>query len=139
MLKQHFFKLSKQKQDYYACVILHLILPLLPIGLEFISRGSISAESLTLMASFYAISISLSSKSPFQFALGIMICIIFSSIFGMIANPNHLPPEWIRYFAGGTIAMIFVFHAMERYDRHVIDCEKFWDWFDYEEREQHHG
>lgn len=121
-------EIPKEIQDYYACILLHLVLPLLPIGLEFLSSHTIATTSLTLIASFYAISIGLSSKSPLQFAIGILICIVFSSVFGMISGQKiaALP---IRVFASFSIFVIFVSHAVERYNRHVIDCEPFWVWF----------
>ena len=129
--KKRLLDLPKEIQDYYACIILHLVLPLLPIGLELLSTHTIAATSLTLIASFYAISIGLSSKSPLQFAIGIIICIIFSSIFGMISSQqSNLPPLLIKTFAICSILIIFINHALERYNRHVIDYEPFWVWFE---------
>lgn len=132
MAKPRLLNVSKQMDDYFACILLHLVLPLLPIALELLNSGKVSSNTLTLMASFYAISIGLSSYSRTQFAIGIIVCIIFAFIFGMISQGNKLALSlpMINVFASGTLLAIFIFHAIERYNRHVIDCEPFWIWFD---------
>jgi membrane-anchored protein YejM (alkaline phosphatase superfamily) len=133
MAKPRILKVSKQLDDYFACILLHLVLPLLPIGLEYLSTGKVAPTSLTLMGSFYAISIGLSSYYRAQFAIGIIVCIIFAFIFGMISQGNTLTllsVFQIKVLAGGTIVAIFIIHAIERYNRHVIDCEPFWSWSD---------
>jgi len=126
------FQLSKGKQDYYTCIILHMVLPLLPIGLEYLARGgTVAVTSLTLMASFYAISIGLSSKDIVLFAFSILLCVIFSALFGMVSVPNSSGPlslTKIKIFAIGSMVVMFVAHAAERYRRHVIKEEDFWDW-----------
>jgi len=132
MAKLRILNFSKQLDDYFACLLLHLVLPLLPIALEFLNTGKVSSNSLTLMASFYAISIGLSSYYRTQFAMGIIVCIIFASIFGTISQGNTLALSlfMIKVLASGTIFTIFIVHAIERYNRHVVDCEPFWVWSD---------
>ena len=132
MAKLRILNFSKQLDDYFACLLLHLVLPLLPIALEFLNTGKVSSNSLTLMASFYAISIGLSSYYRTQFAMGIIVCIIFASIFGTISQGNTLAFSLFmtKVLAGGTIFAIFIVHAIERYNRHVVDCEPFWVWSD---------
>ena len=107
---------------------------LLPIALEFLNTGEVTSNSLTLMTSFYAISIGLSSYYRTQFAIGIIVCIIFAYIFGMISQGNTLALSLptIKLLASGTIFAIITIHAVERYNRHVVDCEPFWVWSDYE-------
>jgi hypothetical protein len=132
MAKPRILNVSKQLDDYFACLFLHLVLPLLPIALEFLSAGKITSNSLTLMSSFYAVSIGLSSYSRTQFAKGIIVCIIFAFICGKISQGNTLALSsfMIRVLASGTLFAIFIFHAIERYNRHVVDCEPFWVWSD---------
>jgi len=134
MAKLRILNFSKQLDDYVACLLLHLVLPLLPIALEFLNTGEVTSNSLTLMTSFYAISIGLSSYYRTQFAIGIIVCIIFAYIFGMISQGNTLALSLptIKLLASGTIFAIITIHAVERYNRHVVDCEPFWVWSDYE-------
>jgi membrane-anchored protein YejM (alkaline phosphatase superfamily) len=137
MSKPRNLKVSKLLDGYFGYILLHLLLPLLPIGLEYLSTGKVAPTSLTLMASFYAVSIGFSSYSLTQFAIGIIVCVIFAFMFGMISQgntPTLLSVFQIKVLAGGTIVAIFIIHAIERYSRHVIDCEPFWSWSDNSEK-----
>jgi hypothetical protein len=50
-------------EEYLSCILLHMLLPLLPVGLEAWQTGHIKEDSLSLAASMYAIAIGVSSRS----------------------------------------------------------------------------
>jgi hypothetical protein len=126
--------LSPPWRNFLTSMVGHVVFPLLPLVLEWIFSDKISNTSLTLMAAFYAFSITLTSLSHLQFMIGVLICAFFSSIFGAIPLLNHgiifLSSTKIMFLSITTIAVIFIWHAIERYNRHVILLEPFWDWFD---------
>jgi len=122
--------LSIRLQDYLVCVLLHLMFPLLPLGLEYWITQNVAETSLTLMASVYAISIGLSSSSPLLFAISLTISFIFSFAFGIISAQKSLPLA--TELAITSIMAIFLIHAIERYKLHIIKGKRFWVWFNEE-------
>jgi len=122
-------------QDYLVCVLLHLMFPLLPLGLEYWTTQNIAETSLTLMASVYAISIGLSSSSPLLFGIGILVSFVFSFAFGMTSAlhqgaAQQIPPlPYVKELAMISIMLIFIMQASERFKRHIIQGKRFWTWY----------
>jgi hypothetical protein len=66
-------------EDYLLCVLFHLSLPLLPVGIEFFhSNFQISESSSTLTASIYTISIGISSRRRLMFGFGTILSLVFA-------------------------------------------------------------
>jgi hypothetical protein len=181
MTKKSIF--SNEWNEYGASIIFVLMLPLLPILFEWLVSYKIATSSLTIMASFYAIAVGVSSYDRKQFWVGSIICVIFAGIFGLISQNNTLSlslpsivlvillliasmrgilvmlnrvillaisiligtvliflvSATIKFdspffsslfwrFAAGSILVMFIWHAIERYHRHLVDCEPFWIW-----------
>ena len=103
----------------------HLLLPLLPLGLEFWRAGILSAQSTTLVAAMYAISIGVSSRSKLLFGLSIIISIVFSIASGSVVGGGVALPGCTK-FALTSIAALILTHGIERYNRHVAERRPFW-------------
>lgn len=114
---------NDQWGDYVMCLLMHMALPLLPLMFEWlVTQAPPSGRTVTLTTSLYAISIGLSSKNKMIFSLCLFIGIVFSVLFGL----SHAPkPADVASFSYMAIALVFVTHAAERYNRHVIDCRPF--------------
>lgn len=63
--------LSSPWQEYFLCLLFHMILPLLPIGFEFWLTGEIDDKTFALATSMYSIAIGISSKIKLFFGLTI--------------------------------------------------------------------
>ena len=131
-------------------------------GLEWFLTGTVTAESITLVASMYAITIGVSSKYKTLLAFAIIVSILFTAAYGSLAKEraNLLsatqqarktpgksvdpPPPPIggtddpspasddfgsrmRRYSIIAIVLVFLVHAGERFLRHVIEREPFWD------------
>ncbi|MBI1924315.1 hypothetical protein HYR99_08705 [Candidatus Poribacteria bacterium] len=88
----------------------------------------ISERSSTLTAAIYAVSIGASSRSRLMFGFGVILSIIFAVEFGIItAGQTSQPSQWLN--SGGSalvgIVVIFLLHAAERYNRHLVEKETF--------------
>lgn len=115
-------KLSHQWDSFLASVMLHTLLPLLPIALELWQTGKVVERSLTLTASMYAISCGVTSRSQIIFGCAIVASLIFSvghgsCVSGTAAFSNLKEWAWI------TISGIFVLNLFDKYDKHVVDKE----------------
>jgi len=74
----------------------------------------------------YAISIGMSSRSRLIFGAGVVISIIFAVAYGMLLG--QAPPLTnCGKLALGAIVFVFVFHGLERYNKHVADQEPFFE------------
>ena len=115
-------------EEYLLCVLMHMALPFLPLLFEllFSSAHTISDKSLMLFSAMYALSIGLSSNSKLMFGFTVVISIFFSVAFGVVAGGGSsiTNSEVYSYFA---LFAIFVIHALERFNRHVIDQTPFWE------------
>jgi hypothetical protein len=124
-------------QDYFICLAFHMILPLFPLGIEYFCTSTISEKTLDLTAAIYGVSIGGSSRSKLLFGSGVFVSIIFAIAFGIaigqssqssqaVTNPM-LPLPFTGILAGICIFLIFVVHAAERYNRHIVDRTPFWE------------
>jgi len=116
-------------QHFLLCLVFHILLPLLPLGIEWWSRGKLSTGSATLVASLYAIGIGGSSRSRLLLGLGIVVSIIFAVAFGCSLAVNGSLRQSV---ASAEIAILFMLlcHTGERYNRHVAEQMPFWKFSD---------
>jgi hypothetical protein len=71
---------------FIQCILLILVLPLLPTGLEWLLTSTVTSESITLVASMYAITIGVSSKYKTVLAFAIIVIILFTAAYGSLAK-----------------------------------------------------
>lgn len=112
-------------QNFLASLVLHLGLPLLPLLLEKWFSGGVEAKSAALTAALYSMAIGLSSRYVAVFGLGIALCIGFSAAFGFLARDPELMNAKIASY--GAIGLVFVLHAGERFRRHVVRHQPFFE------------
>ena len=123
---------NEEWSQYVTCVLMHMILPLLPLGLEAI-KGDVKPGTYAITAAMYAIGIGLSSKNVAVFAMCIVIGVIFSFVFGHSSGSNA-DGEIITVFSVLSMLVVFIIHGIERYNRHVVDCIPFFEFIQGEKR-----
>lgn len=116
--------LSEQWSEYILCLLLHMVLPLLPLLMEYLFTKNISESSLSITTAIYSISIGLSSKNKAMFGYCILVGVLFSAIYGVAVSQTALEIN-ISTFCFVALSTVFLFHAAERYNRHVVDCQSF--------------
>mgnify|MGYP000350431236 CR=1 FL=1 len=124
--------LPEEYSQFIACVLLHLLIPLIPLLLEYIVVGHLSTKTLTLIAAIYSISIGRTTNNVAQFAISILISLIFSACYGItVKSPIEEAATTVHAYetldiaALFVIAAIFILHALERYNKHVLDMVPF--------------
>jgi hypothetical protein len=138
-------EISNHWQHYILCLMFHILLPLLPIGIELFTTGYLKASTLTIIASMYAISIGTSSKSPLEFGFCMVGSIIFAIMFGVNSSNETLLGDgnvatqlsiWNNSKTSSVIFMIIVvvIHCMARYNRHIVFKQPFWEFIKTEEK-----
>lgn len=123
--------------SYLVAVLFLLLLPLFPLGAELLFTQQIAISSLMLMTATYATSLSASSRHVGRWAIGLMIGLTFTTLFGWwmgrgdgMAAAFRLQPGpaahagWF-WFSTAAIGFIFMLHLRERYQRHVTDRNPF--------------
>lgn len=139
--------------DFLTCILLHMLLPLLPLLMESWWSGRPTEATCAITAAMYAFGIGLSSRNKSMLGLCIIVGAIFSVVFGVVSatvaplvaaqaaptlitaaasqpiQVSGVPAQInnVRTTALFSIAMVFLIHAMERYNRHVVDCIPFWE------------
>ena len=116
--------LSPEWEDYVLCLLLRMILPFLPLGIELWRTGKIGPVSLTLAAAMYTISIGVASRNKLLFGFTVAAGVLYSMAFGIVVVETYSLP-YVETVAGVGLVMVFSFHAVERYNRHIIDCTPF--------------
>lgn len=112
-------------QNFLISLVLHLGLPLLPLLLEKWFSGGVEAKSAALTAALYSMAIGLSSRNVALFGFGVALSIVFSAAFGYLAlDPGLMHAKDFSY---GAIGSVFVLHAAERYRRHVVRRDPFFE------------
>ena len=137
-------------QNFLLYLFLFMALPLIPVALEFVIMKRITEQSLMITTAMYAIGIGIASRSKALFGITVLICIFFSSLFGVVMHAEHGKKELVHtviekqkvgdksqvdgiqrlnddelpqlaWFAYGAIVFVSMIHAAERYNRHVFD------------------
>ena len=125
--------LNKYIENYIFSLVVRMCIPLVPLVWELLRTGGVSAKSLTLAASLYAISIGVSSWSRSLFALTLLAGVFYIAAFGTIAGQPLVSDQesavmYSRELSVAGIFLVFVVHSLERWNRHVRDCEPCLDW-----------
>lgn len=113
--------------DFFTCILLHMLLPLLPLLIETWLKGLPTESTAAITASMYSIAIGLSSRNKAMLGLCILISIIFSVVFGIVSASTTPQLSNVRFYSGISMFFVFLIHVFERYNRHVVDCIPFWD------------
>lgn len=121
--------LPRYFQDYILCILLHMMLPLLPIGLQMLWQGSVDGKTLLLTAAMYMIAIGISSRNVASFGLSLVGSIAYAASYGVAVSTRGTPgwllnTAWIGWVG---IAAVFIMHLLERYNRHVVDRVPFFE------------
>jgi hypothetical protein len=117
--------------SWILCLVIILVLPLAPMAIEDLIKGTVSDQTGFISAAMYSISIGLSSTWKSQLGLGLLLSFIFSGLFGF--SFDNTIPAFSTYnmqvepfdMAFACISLIFVVHAIERFIRHVIYLQPF--------------
>lgn len=110
-------------QNFLFCCLLHVTLPLLPLGIELWFSGRVDEKTAVLTAAMYSMAIGLSSRNLALFGLGLLQGVVFSAAFGFLSKTPHLHSADVVAYA--AIIFIMTVHVLERYNRHVIDQAPF--------------
>lgn len=114
----------REWENFLICVMLHMALPLLPLTLEWAFSQTVSDKMMTLAASMYTIAIGLSSRNFLLFGAALFLSICLAAVFGFVASGGGpFSPSGILAII--SVAVVFVFHAGERYNRHVVEENPF--------------
>jgi hypothetical protein len=109
--------IPKHWEYFLSSVMLALILPLLPLFLEFFATGEIKPDAMTIAVAMYAVGIGVTSQSQVVFGACLLIGISFSVAYGMtVKTPASAPANWVGWI---IISLVFVLHGLERFQRHV--------------------
>lgn len=104
-----------------------MLLPLLPLFLEWWFAGDIDARSVALTAALYTMAIALSSRHVWLLGVGFLWSFVFSAAFGYLSTDPRPALEHVRAFSGVAIAFVFAAHIIERFVRHVRKEEEFFE------------
>lgn len=114
-------------QDFLVCIALHMLLPLLPLLLEWWFAKHVEAKSITLTAALYSMAIGLSSRHVALLGIGILFGFTFAATSGHLSTEPAPGLEHVGVISGVAIAFMFVWHIIERYYRHVAESEEFFE------------
>lgn len=114
-------------QQFIVCCIFHFLVPLLPFAVELFADGRVSPGTLTVGTAVYVLAIGNSSRNAALFgisvALGIVYTILFGLLIGKVPVASSRGPDIVIW----SVALFALFHGMERFGRHVMDREPFWE------------
>lgn len=115
-------------EQFALCVLFHLLFPLLPVGVEYSTAGVVSGGTVTMATAIYAITVGNSSKSRLLFGTCVILCVLFSLSFGLlVGSTNATAAANARFYSGCALALVFLVHGLERYNRHVVDRTPYWE------------
>ena len=118
--------LPEHVQAFGVCVILHMLFPFLPLGLELLHTGGIGEGVLVLFASLYGLTIGTSSRSQLLFTISIFAGFFFAVAYGFSLGSGE-SMSGANTSAMVAIIAIFLVHFCERFNRHVVERRPFFE------------
>ncbi|PST96841.1 hypothetical protein, partial [Photobacterium iliopiscarium] len=115
--------LSEETTEFITCLILHMLVPLLPLFIEALKmKGWPTEATLAITASMYSMAIGLSSRNKAIFSLCLFVGILFAMAFGLSIGSVTASDSDSLVRIGSAVTILFVFgiHSCERYNRHVV-------------------
>lgn len=113
---------------FFLCICMHMVLPLTPLIIEFfLKEGPVSPSSLLISTSMYCLSLGSSSKKTSIFALSLVVALILAALYGNTSIVNDNTAKIDTLYIYWVLGVFFVIHLIERFKRHAIDCEAFWN------------
>ncbi len=131
--------LEETKDNFWISCFFVILLPLLPLYLEYSATTKISTTSLALTSSFFALTSAASSKIKSFFAVYIVMGFSFSSILYIHQGKE----DYVTYISIYVILYVCSCNVIERYIRHIQrePHEKYLTFFhgkeDIKERREH--
>jgi hypothetical protein len=117
--------MGKKLGQLLTAVLFLLILPMLPLLAEYFRTHDIKEDSITLCIAFYAFCLSVSTKSPFIFALCLIMGIIESFRYDGKSQVSGLPVlNTLEFY---IFLAVFLAHLVERIRRHCYNSEMFFN------------
>ncbi len=115
---------------WISCIAVHMMLPLVPLGLEKFIEGHLSEKSIAITAAMYAIALAISSRWMWYVFIGFSLSVIYSGMFGFITREGMLDAtmrQSVDTKGLWAIGFLFLLHLTERFHRHVMLREPFFE------------
>ncbi|MGO9444461.1 MAG: hypothetical protein ACLPXB_06730 [Thiobacillaceae bacterium] len=113
-------------EEFLSAVLMHLFLPLVPLGLEFWFTGKLGASGLAMATAMYAIGIGNTTKFRPAFAVYLIMGFVFAAVYGYTVSQGTRGPSNATDAARYSLLFVFGSHLAERFRRHVFQKELFW-------------
>jgi len=132
-------RLPQHWQNFFSAILFLLLFPLVPILLEYMLTDEVTAPTATLTAGMYTIGVGISSRGQFFFASSVFIGVVLIALFGNVvgieherkvlgaAAATHIANRWAIPGSYACIALIFAWHGLERFSRHIVDRSPLFD------------
>ena len=116
-------RLNKAEQ-VVAILILQVVLPLVPLGIEYAYKGKISEPGVVLTAATFAMTTARSSQRLGILVTGLVTGVVFSIAYGAAMLGTAQTPTLVLTAAKWTILGAGIVAAIERVIRHGIQGER---------------
>jgi hypothetical protein len=113
-------------EQFGICILFHLMLPFLPLGIEATVLHRVDRKTQFLFLALYPLGIGVSSRSRLMFAFTVVVSLVYSIFFGLISG-NVVVGANAYTFGYVCLAFLILIHTGERYNRHVVDGDAFWE------------
>jgi hypothetical protein len=117
-------KISERIGHFIASIIFVVLLPLVPLGIELWYSNKLSAQSLTISAAIYSITVGIYSGRA-VFAISVLISVLFSAAFGVVLAAPASALANCELASCVAIGGIAVTHSVVRLGRHCKQGQPF--------------
>ncbi|MCP2075497.1 UNVERIFIED_ORG: hypothetical protein J2Y77_004933 [Pseudomonas lini] len=111
---------------WLASVGLNLLLPMLPLFVEFAISKSVSSSNLVLAASMYSVTTGVVSKNRLVFIASIIICVFYAAMFGHLLSLDPAK-EASSFYASIVLVFLFGTNVIVKFWYHVVELRKYTD------------
>ena len=114
--------IPKHLDNFFSSLIFNIILPFLPLLIEFLYHVKINQETLVLFATVYALLISTKSSSSFLISFGVLSGTMLSAVYAVTLIQQR------QVYSTSALSIIFIIsilHGFEKWNLHVLQRRPF--------------
>jgi hypothetical protein len=113
-------------EQFLLCILLHMVLPCVPLLIELAITKSLSEATVLLFVAMYSLTIGASSRNLLLAFTTVVFGVLFSALFGAVMKSPGTSLGMTDIGLVGLLIIVLI-HFIERINRHIIERAPFSD------------
>lgn len=120
-------RMPEEWDEYLNCLLFIFLVPFFPLLAEWAFTGGLEERSVFMFIAMYALGIGITSESKLYYSVSLIVGLVYCVAYGALCAKSPHGYAFAGWPAKVVIAAMVIWHAGERYNRHVFSREPFFE------------